>query len=114
MRKYLVAGLLVLNLVLGVLVIKSIFHIPDAKAQSLSLSGNYIMVSGQSIGIPSDVVYLLDLSSRQLTAMTFDQSTGRVRVVGSRDIIRDIGGALEQTTARPPGTIRPRRTAPAR
>jgi len=111
MRKYLIAGLIVLNVVLAVALTASIVHIPQAQAQPMGLSGNFLMVSGSILGSKADIVYMIDLENRQLVSMYYDRSQGQVSWVGSRDLVRDLGGALREGSER---TGAKRRPAPGR
>ena len=90
MRKYLVAGLIVLNVVLAVALGASLIHIPQAQAQPMGLSGNFIMVSGSILGSKSDIVYMVDLENRQMISLYYDRAQGQVSWVGTRDLVRDL------------------------
>jgi hypothetical protein len=111
MRKYLIAGLIVANVALAVALTASIVHIPQAQAQPMGLSGNFLMVSGSILGSKSDIVYMIDLENRQLISMYYDRSQGQVSWVGTRDLTRDLSGGLGGSTERA-GTRR--RPAPGR
>ncbi|MFA5863267.1 MAG: hypothetical protein WC975_01115 [Phycisphaerae bacterium] len=106
MRNFLVGGLIVLNIILALAVMASLFQIPTAKAQTLGLSGNYLMVNGTILGIPNDVVYIVDLPNRQISALIYDPTTQVVVNVGSRDLIRDLGVGTELGIPRPGATRR--------
>jgi hypothetical protein len=103
MRKHLLTGLIVVNVILAFLVGASLFHAPLAKAQPLGLSGNFLMVNGNVLGLPNDVVYAVDLTNRQLSALYYDRNTPEVTLVGQRDLVRDL--ALQAGAGIPrPGT----------
>lgn len=106
MRKYLLAGLILLNLILAVLVGASLFHAPVAKAQPVGLAGNYLMLNGTVLGLPNDVIYVVDLSSRQLNALYYDRNIQDVTLIGQRDLIRDL--AAQSGTGMPRPGVAPR------
>ncbi len=99
MRTVLVTGLVVLNLVLATAVGLKVFHLPEARAQPIGLSDNYIMVSGAVLGNPNDIVYVIDLTTRQLSALFYDRTTRELSLVGSSDLRRDLG--VEEGMPRP-------------
>lgn len=106
MRKHLITGLIVLNVILAVAVLLTFLNVPQAKAQPMGLSGNFLMVSGAILGSTADVVYLVDLEHRQLQAIYYDRASDRVSSVGARDLIRDLAGTPDSSRRRVPG--RPR------
>jgi hypothetical protein len=103
MRKHLITGLIVLNVILAIAVTLTFFNIPQAKAQPMGLSGNFLMVSGAILGSTADIVYLIDLENRQLQAIYYDRASDRVTSVGARDLIRDLAGTPESSRRRVPG-----------
>lgn len=113
MRNYLVGGLIVLNAMLIVAVGASLLQWPEARAQSVGLGGNYLMVNGSILGASNDVVYLVDLQTRQLSALYYDRTNQGVTRMGSRDLVRDLGVPAEQGMPRPGGPAR-RTPAPTR
>jgi hypothetical protein len=94
MRKVLLCVLIAVNVVLLLGLVVTVFKPQDASAQPVPLSGNYLMVSGEILGTTTDAVYLLNLGTRQLHAMTYDKNTRELRLVGTRDLSRDLGGAV--------------------
>jgi hypothetical protein len=95
-RRTFVVLLAGLNLFLFTFLALSTYSPPQAFAQGLSRSGEYIMVSGRTIQ-SNDAIYLLDLRTRQLHAFqsTFPRAGGdpvRVSLVHTRDLVRDFGG----------------------
>jgi hypothetical protein len=92
-RQALIILLVGVNLfLLGVLVLSS-YSPPEAKAQAVSLRGEFILVSAQAERA-NDTIYLLDLARRQLHAFratvprVADQPM-MVRWYASRDLVRD-------------------------
>jgi len=104
MRNLLLSGLIVVNLILIVAVAGSVFHLPQAKAQVMGLAGNFMMVSGSVTGFPNDVVYIVNLETRQLSALTYDRDLSQI---GARDLNRDLSVPAGMPR---PGAERPRRT----
>jgi hypothetical protein len=109
MRKYLLTGLIVVNIILAFMVGASLFHAPQAKAQSMGLAGNFLMVNGTVLGLPNDVVYTVDLSNRLLSALYYDRNIPEVTLVGQRDLVRDLAPQAGQGIPRPGTTPRTRR-----
>lgn len=106
MKRHLITGLIALNVLLAVAVTASFLRVPQAQAQPMGLSGNFLMVSGAILGSKSDIVYVIDLESRQLMAMYYDRASDRISSVGTRDLIRDLGSEPEGSKRRVP--VRPR------
>jgi hypothetical protein len=112
MRKYLLTGLIILNLILAFLVGASMFHAPVAKAQPIGMAGNFLMLNGTVVGLPNDVVYVVDLTNRQLSALYFDRNIQDITLIGQRDLVRDL--AVQSGTGMPrPGAAQRGRRAPA-
>lgn len=59
-----------------------------ALAQGTSLSGNYLVVSGQ-IQSQFDALYLIDLRERTLHTFYFDKGGNELKWAGYRDLERD-------------------------
>jgi hypothetical protein len=98
MRKVIIVLLVVLNVGLLIGISTSVLHLPQACAQSLGLSGNFVMLSGRVLGNSADVTYLIDLETRQLLAYYYDKPKNEVGIIGTRDLTRDL--SLEQPTGR--------------
>ncbi|NLE30053.1 MAG: hypothetical protein GX629_10335 [Phycisphaerae bacterium] len=106
MKNYLIIGLIVLNVVLVGTLAVGLLNIPQANAQPIPLSGNFLMVSGAILGSKSDIVYVIDLENRRLLALYYDRASEKTSSVGTRDLIRDLGSEPEGSRRRVP--IRPR------
>jgi hypothetical protein len=109
MRNYLLTGLIIVNVVLACLIGASLFHVPVAKAQPLGLSGSFLMVNGSTVGLPNDVVYLVDLTNRQLSALYYDRNIQDVALIGQRDLVRDLAIQAGVGIPRPGAAPRQRR-----
>ncbi len=93
MKNLVLILLIAINLLLaGILIYKTI-DLPQAKAQPIGLSGNYLMVSGAILGTKSDAVYIVDLEQRKLHALHYERSTRRVTHQGTRDLTQDLAGS---------------------
>ena len=106
MKKYLITGLIALNVILALALAASFLKVSPAQAQPMGLSGNFLMVSGAILGTKADIVYVVDLESRQLLALYYDRATDKTSSVGTRDLIRDLGSEPEGSRRRVP--VRPR------
>lgn len=109
MRKMLLITLIVVNIVLLGALASKVLRVSDARAQPIGTSGNYLMVSGGVLGSTADAVYLIDLTRRQLYALMYDRGTRQATQVGSRDLLRDLGGATAAIRETPTPKRRPRR-----
>lgn len=108
MRTCLLVGLVAVNVVLAGAVAVHLVRLPQAHAQPMGLSGNFLMVNGTILGSASDAVYVVDLASRQLTAMLYDRSTQSVNLLGTRDLARDFGLTQPGGGMPRPGATTPR------
>ncbi len=95
-KRTLVALLAGLNVLLLTILLLSSYTPPQAFAQGLARSSEYILVSAEAEQ-SNDAIYLLDLRTRQLHAFrsTFPRTGGdptRVTLVHTRDLVRDFGG----------------------
>lgn len=59
-----------------------------AYAQAVPQAGNYVLVTAK-IQDDHDALYLLDLASRTLHALTFDMNTRRLQYRGARSLLAD-------------------------
>ncbi len=109
MRNYLLTGLIIVNVILACLVGVSLFHTPVAKAQPIGLAGNFLMVNGNVLGLPNDVVYVVDLTNRQLSALYYDRNIQDVALIGQRDLVRDLAIQAGPGIPRPGAAPRTRR-----
>ncbi|HOA74559.1 MAG TPA: hypothetical protein PL151_09730 [Phycisphaerae bacterium] len=95
-KRVLVIMLVALNLALLAGLILSTYTPPQAFAQGLNRSGEYLLVAAKAEQT-NDAIYLVDLRTRQLHAFrsTFPRAGGepiRVALIHSRDLVRDFGG----------------------
>lgn len=91
MRSFLVTLLIGLNVVLMIALGMKFFSLSEAKAQPVGLSENFIMVSGSVLGNPNDIVYIVDLTTRQLSSLFYDRNTRELTLIGTQDLLRDLG-----------------------
>lgn len=93
MKRFDLAGLVALNcvllIVLGVL---SFAPQPTAEAQIGGAGQNYIMVGGQIPGRVNNTVYITDLSSGRMIAVSYNQNRGELEVGAGRDLTGDFRG----------------------
>ena len=92
-RQVLVVLLVGVNLLLFGCLILSSYPLPEAKAQSVSLRGEFILISAQAEP-NNDTIYLLDLARRQMHAFRAQipqlaEQPLMVRWYHSRDLVRD-------------------------
>ena len=93
MNKRTLATVLVgLNLFLIVALIFTAYEPPAARAQTLGVAGNFVMLAGKAES-NRDVVYLLDLRNRNIHAIGADRVGARagLRFLGTRSLVRDLG-----------------------
>jgi len=94
MNKRFVIGLLVsTNLFLLAALILTSYSPPQAFAQGIARSGEYILLAAES-QVNNDTIYLIDLRSQQLHAFqsTYPRMGGqaaRVTLIHTRDLVRD-------------------------
>lgn len=98
-KRALILVLAAVNLLLVSILVLSSYTPPQAFAQGLSRSGEYIVVAAKAEQT-SDAIYLLDLRTRQLHAFrsTFPRAAGepiRVALMHTRDLVRDFGGVRD-------------------
>jgi len=92
-RRVLITLLLGVNLVLLLALVLTAYSPPQAIAQGIARSSEYIMVAATA-EVANDAIYLIDLRTRQMHAFrsTFprlaDQPT-RVTLMHTRDLARD-------------------------
>ena len=90
MSKRSVGALLVINVVLlTALAVVSLTTQP-AQAQ-LGMRGDYAMIAGQVQGNANvSVVYILDLKSQRIAAITFDSRTKKLQTIAGREVQNDL------------------------
>ncbi len=92
-RQVLVVLLVGVNLLLFGCLILSNYSLPEAKAQPVSLRGEFILLAAQAER-DNDTIYLLDLGRRQMHAFRCQvpqlaEQPMMVRWYHSRDLVRD-------------------------
>lgn len=92
-RQALIIVLVGANLLLLACLILSSYSPPEAKAQPVSLRGEFILISAQATKT-NDTIYLLDLARRQMHAFRAEvprmaEQVMMVRWYASRDLVRD-------------------------
>jgi hypothetical protein len=91
MKSTAVWALSALNILLLVLLIARTTGEGVALGQ-VGRAGDYLMIPGQVIGGNNAVVYVLDQTSHQLTAMSFDDSMKKLDTMAPINIDRAMGG----------------------
>lgn len=86
MARWIVAGLMVLNLVLGAGVYLRMEQ--KAQAQIGRKASTYATVAGQSAN--TSIIYVLDVSTGNLAALKSDVLNGKVTLVARRNVAEDI------------------------
>ena len=83
--------LIVVNLVLLVGLAVTGYR-PQPAAAQLGGRGDYLIVSGEVVGLRKDrhAVFVLDVSNQKLAAFTFDSRTDKIEVIGTRLINDDL------------------------
>ena len=89
MKRPVLAGLIVLNVVLVVALLGRVYHTPAAQAQGVGLSGNYLTAAGEVKGA-RDGLFLIDLENRYMHLLLFERSSGRIVYVDGRSLVRDL------------------------
>jgi len=81
--------LIVMNAVLLAVFASRMTKSNTAQAQAAGRPGDYLMIPGQIVGGVNDVVYVVDQSSHQLSAISYDDSSHTVLTYVPRDMDRD-------------------------
>jgi len=82
MKTKILSGLVALNVVLAVCLAGRFLRPARAEAQARGARpSDYIMVPGEIIGGPSEVVYVVDTTNGVLGAMTYDDTQHRLDVM---------------------------------
>ncbi|MHC4995809.1 MAG: hypothetical protein ACYTGQ_12225 [Planctomycetota bacterium] len=91
MKRYNLAGLVVLNIALLAVLALVSFDTPQAEAQLGGMRGgnNYVMVSGRVRGSTQDSLYITDVSRGAMLAITYDQNQKNLKALAWRDIGSD-------------------------
>lgn len=82
--------LIVLNAILLAAIALTFGPTQEAKAQIGG--GSYLMLAGNSIQSPEQVIYVMETRSGRVAAFTVNSATKRMTIVGGRAIADDIGG----------------------
>jgi len=93
MKTFILILLIAINVLLAGVLIFKVIEMPQAKAQPIGMSGNYLMVSGEILGTKADAVYIIDLEQRKLHALHYDRARRRVSHQGTRDLTQDLAGS---------------------
>lgn len=89
MNRRSLAGLVVLNVALVVVLGILCLTPSPAQAQLGDGRGDYLMVAGQIQGRTTQAVYILDISSGRMIAVTFDRNRRGFLTLGARDVNSD-------------------------
>ncbi len=89
MNKQSLGALIVLNVVLLAALVVAMLTPP--RAQALGLGGRqYTMVAGAVTGRKDvSAIYIIDLSTSRLIALTFNTADGSITSAGGRDLVAD-------------------------
>lgn len=105
MKSVLLWGLGALNLLLAVVVVNR--FMPEQKAMAqVGRPSDYMMVPGELNGVATGVVFILDTSKGELSAMSYDENTNKINPMPKIDLANVFNaGAGVGDAGRP---IRPR------
>jgi hypothetical protein len=81
-------GLVALNVILVLLLASRHSIDQPAMAQFAGRPGDYLMIPGNVVGGSNAVVYVVDQSSHQLAAMSYDDSMGKLDIMPPLDLDR--------------------------
>ena len=87
-KRFWVAALICLNLVLLTGILLLTYSPPVAYAQEAGLHGNYLIVSG-SIQSDFDGLYVVDLKTKRLHAFYYERARDQLLYAGDRDLEAD-------------------------
>lgn len=80
------AALVVLNLALLGSLAGSFLATPEAHAQAAG--GDYLLLPGNAVGVPADVVYVIDSRNGAMIGVAFDTNTGQLTSMPGVDLNR--------------------------
>lgn len=91
MKRYNLAGLVILNFALLAVLALMSFNTPPAQAQFGGARGgnNYVMVAGKTRGSTQDAVYVTDISRGAMIAVMYDQNKKNIIPVAAHNIGED-------------------------
>ena len=81
-------GLLLANVALGFSLVLPYVRQQSAMAQRIERPADYLLIPGNISGADRGVVYILDTSNGLMSAVAYDDSTGRIEVMQPVDLIR--------------------------
>ncbi len=77
-----------LNLLLAAVLVARVTPETPAHAQAARRPSEYLMLPGKAAGAPASVVYVIDTTNAQLSAMMYDESRKRVETINAIDLDR--------------------------
>lgn len=87
------AALVLLNVVLMAAVLIAALSPQPAEAQLGAAGEQYLLIAGRTPASQDRAaVYVLNVNSGQMVSLTFDSRDDRVRIIGGRDVSRDLEG----------------------
>jgi hypothetical protein len=81
--------LIVMNIALAGVFVSRMTKNNTAQAQAAARPGDYLMIPGQVVGGVNDVVFVVDQTSHQLAAISYDDSSRSVLTFSPRNMDRD-------------------------
>ncbi len=93
MNRKSLGGLVVLNVALMMVLSLLTFSPQPVEAQLGGRAGDYIMVAGQTPGKTNSTVYVTDLNSGTMLAITYDVNARALVPVGARRVTADFEAA---------------------
>jgi len=104
-KRAIIVGLVGLNLLLLGGLLLMAYELPEARAQGVGRTGDYVMVSGE-IQEATDAVYLLSLERQQIDVILVNKQGNRPELVGRRpgpDLVSDLRAPQQRQEERPRG-----------
>lgn len=77
-----------MNLALIVAIVLPRVHESTAMAQAVARPADYMLLPGDIGGADSGVVYIIDSTNQVLSAVSFQDSSGRIEVMPAQDLSR--------------------------
>jgi hypothetical protein len=94
MKSVIVWALVAVNIVLGLSLLAKFGRESTAIAQ-VGRPSDYLMVPGQVVGGSNAVIYIIDMSNGQLTAMSYDPTRNRFDIMPPIDLSRMFDTVLQ-------------------
>ena len=89
------AVLIVVNLVLLAALAISVFSPAPAQAQALGGGSQFMMIAGSSTeGRSQAVVYIVDIRTGRMIAITFNSNNNELELLGFRNISEDVNAGI--------------------